>query len=237
MDKQPGQSSAREARILRAASASGARVAPLYPSTRLLKGAVVEAEQSVAEAHKTRDLAVSEAAAIRQAAMDEANAVRQNAFENGARDAAAEFGQMLENFEGEIDKLKARFAVDVQKVAFRFAKAILDVEFVAKPDRVADLVATVLKPARMYNQVTVHLHPDDVERVRKFHAQLVKRMAFAHEIKFSADDQLPLHGVRVETEMGSYDGNIDTQIRRLQNHLFPDSKPAGEAAGSTGEPA
>jgi flagellar biosynthesis/type III secretory pathway protein FliH len=235
MDKQPGHSAARDARIVRASAAGGGRVAPLYPPTRLIKGAVVEAEQSVAQAMKERDLAIAEGAAIRQAAHDEANAVRQSAFENGARDAAAEFGQMLEKFEGEIDKLKARFAVDVQKVAFRFAKAILDVEFVAKPDRVADLVATVLKPARMYNQVTVHLHPDDVDRVRKFHAQLVKRMAFAHEIQFCADDQLPLHGVRVETEMGSYDGNIDTQIRRLQNHLFPDAKPAGETPETGGE--
>ena len=44
-----------------------------------------------------------------------------------------------------------------------------------------------------------------------FHAQLVKRMEFAHEIDFCDDEQLPLHGVRVETEMGSYEGSIDTQ--------------------------
>jgi hypothetical protein len=25
--------------------------------------------------------------------------------------------------------------------------------------------------------------------------------------------------------MGSYDGSIDTQIRRLENHLFPDANP------------
>ena len=68
--------------------------------------------------------------------------------------------------EEEFDKLKSRFSVDVQKVAFKFAKAILDVEFVAKPDRVADLVAMVLKPARLYNKITVHLHPGDVDRVR-----------------------------------------------------------------------
>jgi flagellar biosynthesis/type III secretory pathway protein FliH len=233
MDKQSTSSAARDARIVRASAASG-RVAPLYASTRLLRGAVVDAEQSVIQAHQARDRAIAEAQGIRQKAMDEANAVRQSAFDHGARDAAAEFGQMLQRFEEEFDKLKARFAVDVQKVAFKFAKTILDVEFVAKPDRVADLVATVLKPARLYNKITVHLHPGDVERVRKFHAQLVKRMAFAHEIVFAADDQLQLHGVRVETEMGSYEGSVDTQIRRLQHHLFPEAKPVGEGEAQAG---
>jgi len=230
MDK-PASTAARDARIVRASAASG-KVAPLYASTRLLRGAVVDAEQSVVKAHEARDKALAEAAAIRQKAIDEANAVRQDAFEHGARDAAAEFGQMLQRFEEEFDKLKARFAVDVQKVAFKFAKAILDVEFVAKPDRVADLVAMVLKPARLYNNITVHLHPSDVDRVRKFHDQLVKRMEFAHEIVFAADEQLPLHGVRVETEMGSYEGSIDTQIRRLQNHLFPETKSEATEAQS-----
>ena len=229
MDKPPSPTP-RDARIVRSSAATG-RVAPLYASTRLLRGAVVDAEQSVIKAHEARDKALAEAAAIRQKAIDEANAVRQDAFEHGARDAAAEFGQMLQRFEEEFDKLKARFAVDVQKVAFKFAKAILDVEFSVKPDRVADLVAMVLKPARLYNNITVHLHPADVDRVRKFHDQLVKRMEFAHEIVFAADEKLQLHGVRVETEMGSYEGSIDTQIRRLQNHLFPESKTAEADSG------
>src|SRR5689334_14398813 len=69
MDK-PSSTAARDARIVRASAASG-KVAPLYASTRLLRGAVVDAEQSVVKAHEARDKALAEAAAIRQKAINE----------------------------------------------------------------------------------------------------------------------------------------------------------------------
>jgi flagellar biosynthesis/type III secretory pathway protein FliH len=204
------------------------RVQPLYPATRLLKGAVLDAEQIALQARQLREAAQAEAKSIRQAAHDEADAVRKEAFEHGAREAATEFTVLLQKLDAEIERLKKRFAVDVQRVAFRFAKAILDVEFVANPDRVVQLVSQVIKPARLYHRVKIHLHPDDVERVRADQQRLAKQLAFAREIQFAADAELPRHGVRVETEMGSYVGTVDSQIKKLQEHLLPGAAPLGE---------
>jgi flagellar assembly protein FliH len=215
----------RAGRVVRNAEA---RMQPLYPVSRLLKGAVLEAEQIAAEARRRREAAQAEAAAMIKAAKDEADAVRKAAFEHGAKEAAAEFTGMLQKLEAEIEKLKARFAADVQRVAFRFAKAIIDVEFQARPERVVELVIRVMKPAKLYHRVKIHLHPDDVERVRTDQHRLSKQLTFAKEVQFCADAELPPHGVRVETEMGSYDGTIDTQIRRLQEHLLPGTAAFGE---------
>src|SRR5437899_2790922 len=115
----------RAARVLRGADA---RVQPLYPAARLLKGAVLEAERRLAEAKRLRDQATAEAAAIRQAAIDEADAVRRKAFEHGAQEAADQMAKLLEKLDTEIGRLQERFAADVQQVAFRLAKVILNVE-------------------------------------------------------------------------------------------------------------
>lgn len=196
------------------------KIAPLYPPARLLKGAVFDAQQALAEAQKALEDARREAAGIRQAAQAEADAVRQKAFEHGAEEAMAEFAQTIRRLDAEIERVKQRFAVDVQRVAFRFAKAILDVEFAARPERVVELVAALLKPARLYSQVTIHLHPSDIERVRAHEQRLLKQLTVAREIHFAEDPDLPPHGVRIETEMGTYDGTIETQIRRLQQHVL-----------------
>jgi flagellar biosynthesis/type III secretory pathway protein FliH len=206
-----------------------ARVQALYPATRLVKGAVLDAERLAAEAKRLKEAAVAEAAAIRMAAQDEADSVRRAAFEHGAKEAAGEFAALLKKLEEEIEAMRKRFATDVQRVAFRFARAVLDVEFAARPERLTQLVSKVMQPARLYHRVKIHLHPDDVDRVKADQAQLVKQLAFVRDLQFCPADDLPPHGVRVETEMGSYDGNIDTQIKKLQQHLLPNSEPFGDA--------
>jgi flagellar biosynthesis/type III secretory pathway protein FliH len=229
------QPAVRTARVVR--NADG-RAQPLYPATRLLKGAVLDAERATADAVLLRQTTMKECAALHQAALDEAAAVRQAAFDRGAQEAAAEFTGMLQKLETEIDRLKTRFATDVQRVAFRFAKAIIDVEFQAKPERLLQLIEKVLKPAKLYNRVKIVLHPNDVARIRADQQRLAKQLAFAKEIEFAADPKLPPHGVRVETEMGSYDGTIETQIRRLQEHLLPGEAPfPGADTTSTGPSA
>jgi type III secretion protein L len=198
----------------------GEKIAPIYPAARLLKGAVFDAQQALVEAQQVLEAANAQAAAIKQAAQAEADSVRQKAFEHGAEEAMAEFAQTLQKLDAEIERVKQRFAVEVQRVAFRFAKAILDVEFAAKPERVVELVAALLKPARLYSQVTVHLNPADIERVRAHEQRLLKQLTVAREIHFAEDPELPPHGVRIETEMGTYDGTLETQIRRLQQHVL-----------------
>jgi len=215
----------RPARVLR--NVEPAKLQPLYPASRLLKGAVLEADRTLADAGRVLADARQQAAAIKGAAQAEADSVRRAAFERGAAEAAAEFAELLKRLDAEIGRLQQSYARDVQRVAFRFARAVLDVEFQARPDRVADLAATLLKPARLYNQVTLHLHPADVELVRSRHDQLLKQLAFAKEIHFTADESLPPHGVRVETEMGLYDGSVETQLRRLEAHVLTGEKEPG----------
>src|SRR5438477_224243 len=87
---------------------------------------------------------------------------------------------------------------------------------VLEADRIAPLFSQVMKPARPYHRVKIHLHPDDVDRVRADQPRLAKQLAFVRDLQFCPDADLPPHGVRVETEMGSYLGTVDTQIRKLQ---------------------
>jgi len=211
------------ARVVRAGDAA-ARVQPLYPATRLLRGAVFEAEKLAAEAAQMLGAAKAEAEQIRASAAADAAKVRQEGFAHGAEQAAADTAAMMRNLQTELDGLKDQFAKDVQRLAFKIAKVILGVEFDSHPERIVELVTTVLDRAKMYEKVTLRLHPDDVERVKPHVGELARGLTFAREVGLVGDPELPPHGVRVETEMGSFDGSIDVQLRRLELHLLGDAK-------------
>jgi flagellar biosynthesis/type III secretory pathway protein FliH len=131
--------------------------------------------------------------------------------------------------------LKRQFATDAQRIAFKLARMVLDVEFQVRPERIVELVSGVLGRAKLYNSVAVHLHPDDIQRVRPHEPDLMKQLAFARKIQWCADAELPLHGVRIETEMGIYDGSIDVQLKRLQAHLLGGTRqPSPEEEPDTG---
>ncbi|MEZ0268069.1 MAG: FliH/SctL family protein [Phycisphaerae bacterium] len=222
------------ARVVRSASA---RVEPLYPASRLLRGAVFEAEAALADAARVLAEARVEGDRIRAAAVADAGRVRDEAFAFGAEQAAAETAQLMRNLQAELDGLKAQFARDVQRLAFKIAKVVLGAEIDAKPERIVSLVAAVLDRAKMYERVVLRLHPGDVDRVRPHMAALTSGLAFAENVTLVGDDDLPPHGVRVETEMGSFDGSIDTQLRRLEVHLMGERPGIAGGDGGAAKPA
>ncbi len=222
----PASGAVKIARVVR----GGANVQPLYPATRLLKGAVLEAEHALAESRRTLEQAEADAQIIRNAATADAERVREEAFKFGAERAAEQVAQMLSNLQTELGGLKQQFAKDVQRLAFKISRVIIGAEFKTHPELIVDFIVKVLERAKMYNKVTLRLRPEDIERVRPHQGELAKHLTFAREVGLTADPDLPPHGVRVETEMGSFDGSIETQLRRLESHLLggaaaPDSIP------------
>jgi len=213
------ESTAAPAAKPRVARGDNLHLEPLYPSTRLLKGAVLDAPRIIAEAKQQVEEAKAETARILEKARTEAEAVRREAFEQGARDAIGEFGKVISNLQEEISRLRGQFAQEVQRVAFTLAAFILKVEFQLKPERVVELVATVLRSTKLYSHIRVHLHPDDLALVSRHEQELKQLLPFANEIQFCADQEMQAHGVRVETELGTFDGSIETQIERLREHL------------------
>lgn len=206
----------------------GAHVEALYPPTRLLRADALSAENDLAttrrwaEAERTRaQELVTRAEQEAERLVAEANAaadrLRAAAVEDARAQAHAELGTLLRNFEAELHTLDGRFGEEVQRTAFRFARAVLDVEFEVRPERIVDLVKRVLERAGSYRQVQVRVHPDDAPFLRAAADELSEDMQCAFSIQ--ADDELPRRGVRVDTAMGSFWAGVDDQLKPLREHL------------------
>lgn len=205
------------------------RVEPLYPAARLLAANVVDAGSVLAEARKEAaaardearevlDRAQAEAERTVTEARAEAERIRVEAAAQAREEVRDRVLEQLARMDQAQQELRAEVVAEVERSAFHFARAVLDVELAVRPGRIVDLVAGVLDRADRFRELRLHLHPGEAPLVREVLDELRERTPGA-DLAVVADPDVPLHDVRLETEMGAFHGGVDDQLRPLAEHL------------------
>ena len=216
--------SAHPGRLLKAGTAS---IDALYPPARLLKGNLLEAEALSRQARDELDAARRSAQETCDAAERQAEHIRADAHNAGWQAAAQEASVLLSHLRQQTEHLRARMAIDAQQLAAALAREILGVELRCRPETIVDLVRTALDRVKLYREITVVLHPDDLAHLRGHEEELVGRLLRTQQIALRGDSDLPLHGCRIETEMGVFEASVDVQLQQLCASLGIDPPPSG----------
>lgn len=227
---EPHADSGNERRTGRVLPPAPGDVRPAYSAARVLAPGALEAETLLEEARRTRDEAEEaartllegarvEARELLEAARREAASLTEAARDEGRARALAEVRGLLAALGEELERLRASYPMDVQRIAFRYARKVLDVELAVRPERVVDLCARVLERARHHERLALRVHPDDAPLVREALADLRRQLLFAGELTVVEDEELARHGVCLETDMGSYLGSVEEQLRPLREAL------------------
>lgn len=225
-------------RILKAAAAA---VAPLYPARRVLsaEGARVEedlerTEQEVAarrrEAEQLLEEARTQARKIVTDARRGAKTKLERSREEGLRAGAEQFAGALLELQRCLETERRQAAFDARRLGLRFAKAILDVEFTVRPERVIDLVESLLRRVGDPGQLEVRLHPRDAALVRPQIGVLRERIGLSSPIRVVDDEAAAERSVRVESRAGAWDGGVEIQLAPLLERLGSLERVAAQSA-------
>ena len=202
----------------RLVKADQADVKPLYPVARLIKGAVLDAEdmksqakQLLQDAEKEAQRLVSEA---KQQAQQELTDARQRGFDEGY----AKFQQLNQQAEVQVTQLATKFSQEVTTAAFRLAREILDAELQQDPQRIIKVIESGLEHlrSRFPKRVSVHLHPEDFELVESNKTAFAGVVSEDVQFGFVKDTEVSRHHVIMETEMGHYDFSVESQLEELR---------------------
>ena len=180
----------------------------------------------------------AEAAKIVKEAEKDAAKIRQEAEVAGKQAAEAAIERILdEKVAKQMKTLTPALASAVQQVedsrqdwlrhwessATQFACAIaariVRRELQAEPEIALEWVQESLQMCAGAAEITVRLHPSDYETLGDQVRQLAEVFSPAAATKIVADASLTLSGCRVETEFGSIDQQLETQLERLQQEL------------------
>lgn len=188
----------------------------LHKRGGLVKNVVVEAK---AEAQRIRAEAESAAAAVRESALASAQELRDAAYREGLEAALLELNTCLLAAGEMRDSALVKVEQDVLRLAVKIAQKIIGREIEHNDDTLAQIIATALNQARRHETLTLRINPADLPLV---HARrdLLDQITRAPYLDLIADPHVTRGGCIIESDSGTIDAQLETQLRIIERALL-----------------
>jgi type III secretion system HrpE/YscL family protein len=191
------------------------------PSRKVVKGDTVAAR---AEAASIVSRAQAEAEEIIDQAELEAVRIKEMANEEGLRQGRDQGAQELCEIVGRastrLAQIEAQVEPQLRELALRIARKILGRELASRPEGVVDIVKQALsEKARQRREIYLRVHPEDLRYIRENKAALLEVLSRAKEIGLREDPEVERHGVIIETDAGTIDAQLETQLAVFERVL------------------
>jgi flagellar assembly protein FliH len=150
------------------------------------------------------------------------------AQEKTRRDVELEFGdklfrkyeevhRILQQFDESFTEYELTFEKLVIETAFEVAKKIIQRE-ISRETIINDNVRSAINKVMGANEVRLKMHPSDTDQLSEDSKKLIHGGSF-NKIKIEPDERIEQGGCLIETEIGSVDARISTQLNEMQRFL------------------
>jgi flagellar biosynthesis/type III secretory pathway protein FliH len=190
------------------------------PGRRIMPCEVHDAHR---EAETRLATARDEAARLVASAADVREQARREGFAAGREEARAEATALLLQAQTAAAAVRERSAGDLRRLAVRIAEKILDRALELDPELVTAITAAALEPVRDRHAITLRVHPDDLAAVTQAQPELHRRLSQASALLVRADTAIGRGGCIVETEIGTVDAQLATQLAAIERALVDEA--------------
>lgn len=187
---------------------------------KIIKNQIVSAQR---EAARILEEAEEFAAEIRREAREEAENLRVEAHREGTESALTEFELKLIESREIRERVWRETEKDLLRLAVRLAEKIVGREIKKDGKTVVDIVSAALQNARQQEKLTVRVNPADLPTIEKE----MERFSTGGRIQFVdfvADPRVSSGGCLIESEVGTIDARLETQLRVLERALVSQSE-------------
>jgi len=189
---------------------------------KVVKNQIVTARR---EAARIVEEAEDFAAEIRREAQFEAENLKAAAYREGTENALTEFERNLVESREIRERVWRETEKDLLRLAVRLAERIVGGEIEKDDKTIIEIISTALQNARQQEKLTVRVNPKDLPAIEKEAENFpAGRIRF---IDFVADPRVPSAGCLIESEVGTIDARLETQLRVLERALLSQSEGEG----------
>jgi flagellar biosynthesis/type III secretory pathway protein FliH len=153
----------------------------------------------------------------------------ENAYQRGRREAENELKAHLSRREAEMEQTQRRLLESlsraVPQVIQQTESALIELALEAakrvvaglpiSPQLVESVVREALREAEGSSEVTVQLHPDDLELLRAADSKLLKGFPETVQLRFIASSEVTRGGCIVQTRLGLIDARREVKLEQL----------------------
>jgi type III secretion protein L len=183
---------------------------------RIIEREVVGATQEAAE---IRRRAEQEAERLIAEAHEQAYETRQRGFEEGKQEGLAQYTREIAGALFRIRRIEQELEPLYVGLVRDCAEKIIGQELKQHPDAILGVVRSALIDARQQREVTVRVHPDDVQALQRSKNKLLEILARANAVELREDAGVTRGGCVVVTELGAIDASLERQLDALAQAL------------------
>ena len=172
------------------------------------------------DARRIVERAEAEAAAILEGAQRRRSEVFDSAREEGYREGMAQWAEALRSIERASDVLHTRHEAEIVKLAVRVAGKIIGEELQTRPEAIAAIVREALRSVRQEGRLTVRVNPGETAPVERMLSRVELAAGSGRRIELVADPEIGPAGCVIQSEIGTVDARLETQLQRLEEILL-----------------
>ncbi|MER3402643.1 MAG: hypothetical protein C4336_08375 [Armatimonadota bacterium] len=153
------------------------------------------------------------------AGMQEATTTAQNALQLQIENLRQEVNQFLQQLQHEFDTYIQSTEAHMVELVMEIARKVIREELRVHPDHVVAIVRDALRRIKGVGTVRVVVHPADLERVRQNRIHLLTVLEGVERLEIVEDRRVEAGSCRIETEQGTYDARLSTQLELIEHAL------------------
>ena len=188
----------------------------------IIRGEVYSAS---AKARELLQKAQAEAAEIVRKAEEKSEELRKSGYETGYQEGLAQVTEQLVKARQEHEQFLKNANRELMDLAFRIAEKIIGKQLEIEPQTIISVVKQAMQNVRGSKQLTIRVHPDDAKILRENDEELQEALGRQRIIDIMEDKKVQPGGCIIESEIGTVEAQLQTQLERLKKILLA-AKPS-----------
>lgn len=177
-----------------------------------------QAKIIISEAKAAAERIKAEAKDIMAQVQGEMEKSKQEGFVQGQQEGLQQGLEMLQRVKELRQKLFDDNEREMVKLVFEIAEKIIGREFKDNDKAIMNVIRLAVSDA-IGDKIIVHVNPQDYENVKKNEEELLQKVESGKTLVFREDDTVKIGGCVVETDIGTIDAQLDTQLNAIKKAL------------------
>ena len=123
----------------------------------------------------------------------------------------------------ERDRWLGEWEATAIQLSVAIAEKLIRRELGLKPEISSDILFKMLELAAGQRQIKLRIHPDDLKFLGNHPEEVIRSMASCGDATLVADEAISRGGCVIETDHGTIDARLETQLERITAELSPRS--------------
>jgi flagellar assembly protein FliH len=187
-------------------------------AAKLLEDAREEAAQILEHAAKEVEKKLEQAELDVKKSKEEA---LDRGFKQGIKDASAKYAEVLKILSVRHKSIDEEFLPQIANLSVEIARRIIGQELKTDPEVLVAIARRALhEKARQRKDINLRVHSQDLETLKEHKSELIEALSRSSHISLTEDDSIGQGGVVIETEAGTIDAQLETQLKVFHEALL-----------------